>query len=111
MSEDERDIAAGLFLQAKEGIRDLTVTGVQTCALPISLRRHRPRQSLPPAARGDLVGPALSRVPGRHPDRGASRAVPRLWREMESVARPPAVYSDRARPGVPLRGMSARAWG
>src|SRR2546427_6979155 len=29
------------FFQAEDGIRDLTVTGVQTCALPIS-RRHRP---------------------------------------------------------------------
>src|SRR5256886_11308496 len=26
----------GLFFQAEDGIRDLTVTGVQTCALPIS---------------------------------------------------------------------------
>src|SRR5438270_3699672 len=26
-----------LFFQAEDGIRDLTVTGVQTCALPISL--------------------------------------------------------------------------
>src|SRR2546427_8518466 len=28
------------FFQAEDGIRDLTVTGVQTCALPISLRRE-----------------------------------------------------------------------
>src|SRR5688572_8645181 len=27
--------AAGNFFQAEDGIRDLTVTGVQTCALPI----------------------------------------------------------------------------
>src|SRR2546430_8900763 len=27
---------AGFFFQAEDGIRDLTVTGVQTCALPIS---------------------------------------------------------------------------
>src|SRR2546430_8961299 len=27
------------FFQAEDGIRDLTVTGVQTCALPICLRR------------------------------------------------------------------------
>src|SRR2546428_10456680 len=27
------------FFQAEDGIRDLIVTGVQTCALPISLRR------------------------------------------------------------------------
>src|SRR2546430_1004157 len=26
---------SGFFFQAKDGIRDLTVTGVQTCALPI----------------------------------------------------------------------------
>src|SRR2546430_10445328 len=28
---------ASLFFQAEDGIRDLTVTGVQTCALPISI--------------------------------------------------------------------------
>src|SRR2546430_9852845 len=40
------------FLQAEDGIRDLTVTGVQTCALPISstkafegFRSARPRAS------------------------------------------------------------------
>src|SRR3972149_8396681 len=30
-----RDVASSFF-QAEDGIRDLTVTGVQTCALPIS---------------------------------------------------------------------------
>src|SRR2546430_5884352 len=29
--------ALSFFFQAEDGIRDLTVTGVQTCALPISL--------------------------------------------------------------------------
>src|SRR2546430_4543129 len=29
------------FFQAEDGIRDLTVTGVQTCALPISLQPGR----------------------------------------------------------------------
>src|SRR5438270_13934629 len=36
------------FFQAEDGIRDLTVTGVQTCALPIyrpSPGRRRPRTS------------------------------------------------------------------
>src|SRR2546430_3311989 len=28
------------FFQAEDGIRDLTVTGVQTCALPISRTSH-----------------------------------------------------------------------
>src|SRR6266496_2850413 len=34
------------FFQAEDGIRDLYVTGVQTCALPISGRRRTP--SAPP---------------------------------------------------------------
>src|SRR5688572_32441904 len=35
------------FFQAEDGIRDLTVTGVQTCALPISsLNSRRPRSAL-----------------------------------------------------------------
>src|SRR2546427_2455602 len=29
------------FFQAEDGIRDLTVTGVQTCALPISTAKRR----------------------------------------------------------------------
>src|SRR2546430_10208381 len=33
--------ACCFFFQAEDGIRDLTVTGVQTCALPISARRRR----------------------------------------------------------------------
>src|SRR5256886_12823777 len=38
-----------IFFQAEDGIRDLTVTGVQTCALPISdatLRPPRPPRGL-----------------------------------------------------------------
>src|SRR5947209_18632753 len=36
------------FFQAEDGIRDIGVTGVQTCALPIS------RSPLPPASQGKL---------------------------------------------------------
>src|SRR5688572_31187460 len=46
------------FFQAEDGIRDLTVTGVQTCALPISRcrspsprDRRRPSSRRAPAAR------------------------------------------------------------
>src|SRR2546430_13000083 len=39
------------FFQAEDGIRDLTVTGVQTCALPICSSADRPSTySLPSAA-------------------------------------------------------------
>src|SRR2546430_7128153 len=41
------------FFQAEDGIRDLTVTGVQTCALPIWWRRRTGR----PRTRGGTAGP------------------------------------------------------
>src|SRR2546430_1146181 len=37
--------ASQFFFQAEDGIRDLTVTGVQTCALPICPAEDRPRPS------------------------------------------------------------------
>src|SRR2546430_7757836 len=37
----EEQLVVALFFQAEDGIRDLTVTGVQTCALPI-YRREAP---------------------------------------------------------------------
>src|SRR2546430_8030199 len=61
------------FFQAEDGIRDLTVTGVQTCALPISMfeygsragfwRVHRifTKHGLPLTVYG--VGQALERNP------------------------------------------------
>src|SRR2546430_5728202 len=36
--EDYKLMVVFFFFQAEDGIRDLTVTGVQTCALPISFR-------------------------------------------------------------------------
>src|SRR2546430_13419844 len=43
-------IVAFFFFQAEDGIRDLTVTGVQTCALPISSRCTRRRGRASPWA-------------------------------------------------------------
>src|SRR5688572_32769376 len=34
-SESQNEAVLDFFFQAEDGIRDLTVTGVQTCALPI----------------------------------------------------------------------------
>src|SRR5207247_5653584 len=42
------------FFQAEDGIRDPLVTGVQTCALPISPRSGRPRGGT--AARANIIG-------------------------------------------------------
>src|SRR5205085_3920087 len=41
MFVDELIVFFFFFFQAEDGIRDLTVTGVQTCALPIFARRGR----------------------------------------------------------------------
>src|SRR3989475_6403554 len=66
------------FFQAEDGIRDLTVTGVQTCALPISppdlarwrrerfLRRTR-RTKTAPGPRGRPVGGPTSDSENRFP--------------------------------------------
>src|SRR2546430_3559394 len=45
------------FFQAEDGIRDLTVTGVQTCALPIS------KKALPCRTTGVLQGTAVALLP------------------------------------------------
>src|SRR2546430_16849513 len=68
------------FLQAEDGIRDLTVTGVQTCALPISLwRDHQAGRGakaygveLDPAMRKDekfakpILTPSTKEAVGKH---------------------------------------------
>src|SRR5205085_3379192 len=49
------------FFQAEDGIRDLTVTGVQTCALPISHRpNHHPTHNTPsPSPPSSSIPPCL----------------------------------------------------
>src|SRR2546429_2795945 len=42
VSHEELFVVCFFFFQAEDGIRDVAVTGVQTCALPILIgRRHR----------------------------------------------------------------------
>src|SRR2546430_113122 len=45
----KRAVPVSFFFQAEDGIRDLTVTGVQTCALPIYF-------SSPPIRESDYFG-------------------------------------------------------
>src|SRR2546430_8858725 len=53
------------FFQAEDGIRDLTVTGVQTCALPIYRQWHPARHlDAEPGQPADLRG-----IVGEQPDR------------------------------------------
>src|SRR2546427_1743601 len=57
------------FFQAEDGIRDLTVTGVQTCALPISPgvgRTGVPARQLRGVSRGDGPRDRLLRLPARY---------------------------------------------
>src|SRR5690606_39642365 len=64
------------FLQAEDGIRVFHVTGVQTCALPISSRRlaHRRRRRRHPPARRPPP-PRTTRAAATTPDPRA-RVVP-----------------------------------
>src|SRR5690606_39410301 len=63
------------FFQAEDGIRDFHVTGVQTCALPISLRPRlcaQPRLHLAPQDALTLPDPHPHRRPLCAPSNAAS---------------------------------------
>src|SRR3712207_7179106 len=67
------------FFQAEDGIRDIGVTGVQTCALPISSASHRaPRWRQTRAARSSFARPSAFLSPPylSWPD-AATRRYPR----------------------------------
>src|SRR2546430_4595792 len=94
------------FFQAEDGIRDLTVTGVQTCALPIT-REKIARNFGMPHAEGyrkalrlmqlaEKFGkPVLTFIdtPGAYPglgaeERGQAEAIARNLREMAGLRTP-----------------------
>src|SRR5256886_17040236 len=67
-----KGIIVFFFFQAEDGIRDLTVTGVQTCALPIyGLSARQPRL---PASAGRVRTGAELGARGR-PDGARARAL------------------------------------
>src|SRR3712207_8112793 len=74
------------FFQAEDGIRDIGVTGVQTCALPIwggGGSRSGPLPSPPPTNRGTLPS-AFAPSAGDENDRAtASALLPRGRRSEE----------------------------
>src|SRR5687768_2211644 len=68
---DGRGHLLRFFFQAEDGIRDVAVTGVQTCALPISAAapdtraRPAPPPRPPRSARRRVAGAAACRPPAR----------------------------------------------
>src|SRR5437016_14081549 len=70
------------FFQAEDGIRGWSVTGVQTCALPIS-RLDVPERVLDAAAEGRDLDAArvhlIDHVPGREIGRASCRERAYLW--------------------------------
>src|SRR5205085_5784462 len=88
------------FFQAEDGIRDLTVTGVQTCALPISGRALRRRLRRP------RERPAAERLPRLVRDR---RARHRQGRQEEVQGRR-VVRHDVPRSEERRVGKEWRAW-
>src|SRR5262249_56795622 len=86
---------SSFFFQAEDGIRDWSVTGVQTCALPILVHRSgstrrtpgpirrvgRPGDSVKPRCGGGPTRPDLSTCSsGRARSRSEERRVGEEWR-------------------------------
>src|SRR6266436_816467 len=94
------------FFQAEDGIRDVAVTGVQTCALPISAFRRlvelRARQARPAGT---------NRLPARAgdpPGRSAARGAPAAGARDDNGEHSPGCAAARAHP--PRRAeISARS--
>src|SRR2546427_3242106 len=73
------------FFQAEDGIRDLTVTGVQTCALPICRRRRpAPGAHSPRAAQTRHAASCARAGPARAPLRPAAPAGDRKSTRLNS---------------------------
>src|SRR5206468_8925443 len=63
------------FFQAEDGIRGLIVTGVQTCALPISLPARARQSPLSPFRAGRVRPANRTRPPRRAPAAGRPSGV------------------------------------
>src|SRR5687768_17690822 len=78
------------FFQAEDGIRDVAVTGVQTCALPIS-----PRDGQGP---DNVAAPSASRprTCRRHRNRGRTASICPPPRRPRRPGRSPAISESRS---------------
>src|SRR5204862_1222308 len=82
------------FFQAEDGIRDLYVTGVQTCALPISSLCW---------LTGSSAGYEIGGMAARRAARAAARAAARSECDLDRPGRP-----DRSRAGPAGRSEERR---
>src|SRR5690606_7940690 len=100
------------FFQAEDGIRDFHVTGVQTCALPISIGcrgRLEPRRRLPPVEaagqiRQPIAGISVVRRRAVGQQRGRAGDPPGGHDSQEQLRqskRAPGVDAKRADVGIP----------
>src|SRR5262249_59455891 len=80
------------FFQAEDGIRDWSVTGVQTCALPISAAALRPPRR-------------VGLRPARDGRRGDARLLRPLRRRRAELG---VLLDDRLRPGPQIGRASCR---
>src|SRR6266852_2055318 len=100
------------FFQAEDGIRDATVTGVQTCALPICQgRTERPQPPPPPRFGGqprapEIAAPTMRQAPA--PAVRERRAIeterPQAPTPRTETPRPqaPAPRAETERPQAPM---------
>src|SRR3989449_2732545 len=106
------------FFQAEDGIRDVAVTGVQTCALPVASPRARTRtgcrriggwaRGRPPSARRS-IGPG-ARVPRRRASGSRRPAATRAPARRTRVLRSRWSRAEASAPR-PRRVTDRRRWG
>src|SRR6267378_6474384 len=80
------NLTSAFFFQAEDGIRDLYVTGVQTCALPIFVFREQPAQALDVARRFRCVRLGLAET-GLRGDEARARRFDFLFRGGDAALR------------------------
>src|SRR2546430_11246104 len=90
------------FFQAEDGIRDLTVTGVQTCALPIAPAGPAPSGH---DRGGGFASGFTSAVAGVGGPALAVYAVATRWPQREFAATCQVCYVGQAAAALAIRGL------
>src|SRR5256885_6527581 len=76
--KEDKEVISFFFFQAEDGIRDYKVTGVQTCALPISSYARSTSASVTPSAGASWSVPAPHTIAPLPPVAGASASERRI---------------------------------